>query len=162
MYIHHSPFPSPHPPPHIPIPIYPLPLPYPYIPLTTIYMQLPEQYRMDPPSREPKPHHRKRKHKHKSLDRTEDSSDIGPPPTQAKLPSDAYNFIRQEPPTSGLHAPPSHSLTNPMVVQSKVITGPGHLPYQPTMGASEGDAITQCHVFDHNYSLAYGDPYIGP
>ena len=115
---------------------------------------------MDPSSLEPKTHHRKRKHKHKSLDRTEDSSDTGPPPSQAKLPSDAYNFIREPPPSVVHVAPPSHTLTTPMVIQTnKGLPGPGHLSY-PSMGASKDRvALKGCVQFTYigRYLIVYCD-----
>ena len=66
-------------------------------------VQLPEQYRIDPPLQEARSHHRKKKHKHKNLDKPgEDGSDLNPPSTKVKMPGDVYTFVKQEPslPTS--------------------------------------------------------------
>lgn len=76
---------------------------------------LPEPYKMDPPSLEhPKHHHKKRKHKHRAVDKTEDSSDSLSLSSQpSKIPSDAYSFIKQEPPMlhpiASSHPQPPHS-----------------------------------------------------
>ena len=63
-------------------------------------VQLPEQLRIDPPSMaEHSKSRKKRKHKHRNINRSEDKSDIYPAaPRPAKLPSDAYSFIKHEPP----------------------------------------------------------------
>ncbi len=69
-----------------------------HIPFLLFVMQLPEMYRIDPPSVESKPHHKKRKHKHKNIEKGEGGSELanGPPPSKIKLPSDAYSFIKQD------------------------------------------------------------------
>ena len=62
-------------------------------------LQLPEQFRIDPPSMAAHTKSRKRKkHKHKSIDRSEDKSDpvYHTPPKPSKMPSDAYSFIKHE------------------------------------------------------------------
>lgn len=72
---------------------------------------LPEQYCMDPLSAGSKHTHRKRKHKHRTLEKTNmSSSDSLPTSHHAKFPSDAYSFIKHEPPSpTVLHShPPSH------------------------------------------------------
>ena len=77
--------------------------------------QLPEMYRMDPPSVEAKPHHKKRKHKHKNLEKGGDSGELpsgGTPSSKFKVPPDAYSFIKQDISSMSphiAHAPPHSS-----------------------------------------------------
>lgn len=99
-------------------------------------LQLPEQYRIDPPSQETRSHHRKKKHKHKNLDKTgEDGSDFNPPSTKVKMPGDAYSFVKQEPssspflPTSTHGYPPQPERAIPQ----KAVSG-GHI-FQSTLTA---------------------------
>ena len=88
--------------------------------------QLPEQYRIDPPSLESKHHHKRKKHKRKPIEKAaEDGGDMGPPAAKAKMPSDAFTFIKHEQPHS--HYPPAPSQVghafsgSPMVQTTSVI-----------------------------------------
>lgn len=91
-----------------------------------LHPQLPEQYRIDPPSLESKHHHKRKKHKRKPIEKAaEDGGDMGPPAAKAKMPSDAFNFIKHEPPHSHYPPPPSqlgHAFSgSPMVQTTSVI-----------------------------------------
>lgn len=60
-------------------------------------MQLPEQYRIDPPSHESRSYHRKKKHKHRAIDKVGDEgSDLNPPSSKVKMPADAYGFMKTD------------------------------------------------------------------
>ena len=84
--------------------------------------QLPEQYRIDPPSLESKHHHKRKKHKRKAIEKAaEDGGDTGPPAAKAKMPSDAFTFIKHEPPHSHYPSPQAqlgHSFSGSSIVQT--------------------------------------------
>ena len=111
--------------------------------------QLPESYRMDPQSLEPKQHHRKRKRKHKAIDRTDDGTEPAVQnPQGSKIPSDVYSFIKEEPlsgvlhPYAPSHPQPSHSHSTITATGSVGVPVPQKISsgrsYPPTMtGASK-------------------------
>ena len=109
--------------------------------------QLPEPYRMDPQSLEPKQHHRKRKRKHKAIDRTDDGTDPAVQNQQgSKIPSDVYSFIKEEPlpsvlhPFASSHPQPSHSHSALAAAGSVGVPVPQKIssgrPYAPAMGGA--------------------------
>ena len=72
-------------------------LPLPYSEWISESTQLPEHLQIDPPSVELGKPRKKRKHKHGNIERVDDMTDIGAPvPKLAKMPSDAYSFIKPE------------------------------------------------------------------
>ena len=109
-------------------------------------MQLPEMYRMDPPSVEAKPHHKKRKHKHKNLDKGGDGGELasGMPSSKFKVPPDAYSFIKQDMSSISphiAHAPPhtsSHSHSSYMSGGDTSVGGmiKQHLPAKDILAAA--------------------------
>ncbi|XP_064392050.1 uncharacterized protein LOC135339729 [Halichondria panicea] len=107
---------------------------------------LPEMYRMDPPSVEAKPHHKKRKHKHKNLDKGGDGGELasGMPSSKFKVPPDAYSFIKQDMSSISphiAHAPPhtlSHSHSSYMSGGDTSVGGmiKQHLPAKDILAAA--------------------------
>ena len=91
----------------LPGPVSPPSLPPPLPFRHALCTQLPEQYRMDPPSQETHSHHRKKKHKHKSIEKIgEEGTDLNPPSVKVKMPGDAFSFVKPES-ASLLHSTPS-------------------------------------------------------
>ena len=79
----------------------------------SFFLQLPEQYRLDPPLSESHRHHKKKKkHKHKHVDKTEDSSLVNyiPPISREHSPPvDPCDFIKSEQTQNFFHPAPQHT-----------------------------------------------------
>ena len=83
----------------------------------SFFLQLPEQYRLDPPLSESHRHHKKKKkHKHKHVDKTEDSSLVNyiPPISREHSPPvDPCDFIKSEQTQNFFHHAPQHTSHTP-------------------------------------------------
>lgn len=121
-----------------------------------MFVQLPEQYRIDPPVQETRTHHRKKKHKHKSLEKVgEEGFDLNPSSFKVKMPSDAFGFMKSESsllstqsPSHGFVAPGERALTASM---QKIVSSGSHGYSTPMAACKELDKVKMANNMTSSY-----------